>query len=154
MFRIKLFCTIIITFLISTNVHSQYATGGSGSAYQHVGGGYSDGGNPHTSKGDYYNHMNRKKKVDVAYELGKSIFKGKKEGAPKINYCVAEDQDKTKLKRKSIKKFKKTTYTELAQNLYDCDKPDELVSQSLSEHQLTHVIYYLDKRYRLKLSED
>ena len=134
---------LIATFFISTNVYSQAA-----------GGGYISSSNPQTGGGSYYNHKSRNKEVDAAYELGKSIYRGRKEGAPKLNYCIAEEQDKVKLKRKSIKKFKKSTYAELAQNLYDCDKPNELVSKSLSSHQLSHVLYYLDKRFKLKLSQD
>ena len=143
MFKTKFICIFFTSLSFSILVHAQ---GGD------FGGGYIGDRPAEQRSHDYYKYTNRNK-TDPAYEIGKSIFKGRRENAPKLNYCISDEQNVVELKRKTIKRFKKSTYVDLEKNLYNCDKPDELVSQSLSEYQLTHVLYYLDKRFRLKLSK-
>jgi len=70
----------------------------------------------------------------------------------RISYCVTAGDVKLPVKSKSIKPYKKTTYDNLAQNLYNCDKPDSLVANELSRDNLLYVLYYLNKRYRLNLT--
>ena len=104
-------------------------------------GGYSRGGSSNFNP----------KPVDRTYEYGKSVFKGRVKGVSKTPYCIDNGTEKVKLKGKSIKAFRGSTVTELASNLYDCNNPDKLIASTLSTRNLEYVIYYLNKRYKLKL---
>jgi len=102
--------------------------------------------------GSYGGDTYQQRKVDETYEVGKAIYNGRQSGYPKLSYCVvASEGEKVPLKSKSIKQYKRTSYNELSQNLYNCDNPDSLISSELSQDAMLHVLYYLNKRYRLSL---
>ena len=88
--------------------------------------------------------------VDPAYEAGKAVYTGRKSNAPKISYCLKEGDELVKLKRKTIKPHKKGSYSSLAASLYNCDT-NSFVKEELARQDFIHVLYYLDKRYKLKL---
>lgn len=132
MFPTRVLSSLILLFVFSS---ISYASGGYG------GGGY----------GGY--NSRPVKQVDHAYEYGKSIYQGRESNVAKLNYCIKDEEEKVELRRSVIKKFKNTSYTELANNLYNCDVPTDLIAKSLDTNQLSHVIYYLDKRYKLKLAK-
>lgn len=92
--------------------------------------------------------------VDQAYEYGKSVYKGRNKAYGKIKYCITSEDgaEKVKLKRGSLKPYKGGTFADLAGNLYNCDAPDTAIKDILSLNDLQHVLYYLNKRYKLKLS--
>ena len=90
--------------------------------------------------------------ADPYYERGKSVYLGRKKGIEKYAYCVSVDGEPVKIKRKSMKPFKGTTYTELANKLFNCDEPEQLISQQLPSEELVYVLYYLDVRYKLSLT--
>ncbi len=94
----------------------------------------------------------RQRQVDQVYETGKAIFLGRQAGVEKLSYCVKVDGELKPIKRKSVKKFKKTTYNELAQNMFNCDQPETKIATQLSRDDFLYVVYYLNKRHRLKLS--
>ena len=108
------------------------------------GGGYGGGGGGYTGQ-------TQQRQVDQTYEVGKAIYNGRQSGFPKLSYCVVSEGEKVPVKSKTIKPYKRLTYNELAANLYNCDNPDSLVSSELSRDGLLHVLYYLNKRYRLSL---
>lgn len=89
--------------------------------------------------------------VDQAYEVGKSVYRGKAPGLKKIKYCVDNGTEKVKVKRKNLKSFKNGKARDLAAALYDCDNPDTKIHQILSNADISSVMYYLNKRFRLKL---
>jgi len=88
--------------------------------------------------------------VDPAYEAGKAVYTGRKSNAPKLSYCLKDGEELVKLKRKTIKPHKKGSYSSLATSLYNCDTRT-FVKQELERQDFINVLYYLDKRYRLKL---
>ena len=90
-------------------------------------------------------------RVDQSYEIGKSIYKGRR-GNAKIAYCVELDGEKVPLRRKTVKPFKQSSVNEFVDNLYNCDKLDQLISDYLDTEQFAYVLYYLNKRYKLNLS--
>ena len=119
------------------------------SVYASGGGGYGGGGGFGGGTGTSF----QRPQVDQTFEIGKAIFKGRQSGVPQITYCVASDDGvKLPVKSKSIRPFKKTSYQNLSDNLYNCDVPDTLVSDELSRDNLLYVLYYLNKRYKLSLS--
>lgn len=130
--------TILFSTALALSSGSVFASGG--------GGGGSYGG------GSYGGGQVQQRQVDQTYEVGKAIYKGRQSGVARISYCVASGELKLPVKSKSLKTYKKTTYNNLAENLYNCDKPDSLVASELSKDNLLYVLYYLNKRYNLKLS--
>lgn len=111
-------------------------------------GGYGGGGG--VSGGRSYTPA--PKAVDTVYETGKSIFRGRQSGEPALSYCVISDGEKVPVKRKSLKSYKKTNYSTLAENLYNCDDPETLISKQLTRDSMLYVLYYLNKRHKLGLS--
>ncbi|MBX2849869.1 MAG: hypothetical protein KTR16_16210 [Acidiferrobacterales bacterium] len=92
--------------------------------------------------------------VDQAYELGKSVYKGRQDGIPKLSYCITAEGEQKRLKRRLIKSYKSTTFSNLASNLYNCDIPGKRIKSDLPRDEFLHVLYYLDKRYKLNLRRE
>ena len=90
---------------------------------------------------------------DERYEYGKALFLGRLPDSPKLSYCVLEDDVAKKLKRRTLKPFRRQSKVTLANALVHCDEPGKLALASLERGQAAFVLYYLDKRYRLKLSD-
>lgn len=118
--------TVAIAFAMST---SALASGGGGFS----GGGYSQ------------------KKVDQLYELGKSYYKSPQADGTRLKYCVRTDDDLKKLSRRSVKRFKRGPVSEFVDSLYSCADPAVKISDVVSGEQGDAVLYYLNKRYKLRL---
>ena len=89
--------------------------------------------------------------VDPTYESGKAIYKGRKKTAPKLSYCLRIGNQTLPVKRKSLKYFKAMSFTELSKHLFSCDEPEKSIISQLERKDFIHVLYYLDKRYKLIL---
>ena len=112
---------------------------------------------PAFSSGSYgggtssYNRDRPVRQVDQNYEAGKAIFTGRKSSAGKLDYCVAVDGELKKIKRSSLKDYKRTSYDEVANNLFDCNEPETKIAEKITRDELLYVLYYLNKRFRLYL---
>ena len=98
---------------------------------------------------------NTPRQTDPVYEHGKAIFKGRSANYKKVKFCLKDDEKAEgfkKIKSRNIKPFKETSYEEISQHIVICDNPEQLARQLLSREDILALIYYLDKRYRLKLS--
>lgn len=91
--------------------------------------------------------------VDETYEYGKSVYLGRASGAEKIKYCVNVDGKPEKLKRKHLKPYKNGSTRAFAEALVDCDNPERLALTTVQPDQVPVVLYYLNKRYKLKLND-
>ncbi len=114
-------------------------------------GGDDSGSEDAGSFGDDSGGFGEERVVDPIYESGKAVYTGRSKSAPKLSYCIGSGEQAIKLKRKSIKQFKKTSFSELAKNLYRCDVPSETIKSQLEKRDFLHMLYYLDKRYKLQL---
>jgi len=92
--------------------------------------------------------------VDQSFELGKSIYYGRKDGVPRLPYCIAYEDNKKRLKTKTIKPYKNKSFSKLADNLYNCNTPEEKIKTNLQRDDFLHVLYYLDTRYKLNLKRE
>jgi len=81
------------------------------------------------------------------------LYNGRSREVEKVKYCVTGEEEGTPVKRSSLRPFKGQTYNELASNLYDCNNPDKALLDYVSSSQAAHIIYYLDKRYKLSLQQ-
>jgi len=93
------------------------------------------------------------RKVDQFYEVGKAIYSGRLKDTAKIDYCVDTGTEIVALSRKSIKPYKKKAKQTLFENLYNCDNTEKIVAYELGADKTSYLIYYLDKRYKLKMTE-
>lgn len=110
-------------------------------------GGYSGGGGFSSSR----SVQKAPRAIDTTYETGKAIFKGRQQGEPALSYCINNGGEKVAVKRKSLKQYKNATYTEVAQNLFNCDELDTLIATQLTRDSMLYVLYYLNKRHKLGL---
>ena len=90
--------------------------------------------------------------VDEAFEYGKAVYQGRA-GAPKQRYCLRGEEKPAKLKRKNLKPYKNTTLQALADDLVLCDMGDTSALAALDQQQASFLIYYLNKRFKLNLTE-
>ena len=92
------------------------------------------------------------KHVNVPYARGESVFRGRGD-APKLSYCIVHKGKKSKLSRSSMYSYKHATYSALAEQLYNCDKPENKIINELPRKDFIHVLYYLNVKYKLSLEK-
>lgn len=91
--------------------------------------------------------------IDPRYEYGKAVFLGREPGVEKLAYCLPSDSKPKKLKRRAVKAYRGGTISDFAKAIIKCDQPSELALTSLKPEQARLVLYYLNKRYKLKLTD-
>jgi hypothetical protein len=95
-----------------------------------------------------------KPKTDPTYEAGKSIFTGRDRNYSNYTFCITDPKtgESSKLTGDSIKAYKAATYSAVAKNLTNCDKPSVALSNLIATDDISYLVYFLDKRYRLQLT--
>lgn len=88
----------------------------------------------------------------ITYERGKSLFKGRDKRYGKINYCVPVGDELKQVKKKSLQAYAGGSSKVLAANLYNCDSPEQKIQTVFNEVDMTALVYYLNKRNKLKLT--
>ena len=91
-------------------------------------------------------------RIDQQYELGKSYYKSSQADGTRLEYCVKGNGGIKKLSRRSVKKFKKGSVDEFVGSLYNCAIPDQKIADVVSDEQGAAILYYLNKRFKLRLS--
>ncbi len=94
-------------------------------------------------------------RTDPIYEQGKAVYKGRIKEYGKVKYCLVSAESETgaiKIKRKSMKRYKKQSVQALVNDLRFCEQESGKLTQVLSREHLSYLVYYLNKRYRLKLT--
>ena len=127
---------LVLGLLASLIASSGFASGGSGG-----GPGAPNVGSP------------QQREVDESYEYGKAVYLGRLPDSEKVKYCVLVEGEAKKLKKRTLKPYRRKTLKELANALYRCDDSSKLALKSLKREQVAFVLYYLNKRFRLKLSD-
>ena len=89
--------------------------------------------------------------VNVPYERGKSVYRGRAENVAKLKYCIVHKGEKVKIKRSSMRSYVNGTYSGLSKQLYNCEKPDNKIINELPRKEFLEVLYYLDVEYKLSL---
>lgn len=90
-------------------------------------------------------------KVDKQYELGRSYYKSRQANGKQLKYCVRTGDELKKLSRRSVKQFKKGSVTDFVDSLFSCDDPGSKIADLVPENQGDAILYYLNKRYKLRL---
>lgn len=91
--------------------------------------------------------------IDERYEYGKSVYLGREPGVEKIAYCLQSEDKPRKLRRRALKPFRGGPAGEFASALVNCNAPEQRALTGLKPEQARLVLYYLNKRYKLKLTD-
>ena len=105
------------------------------------------------ASGSSYNYgysAPKPKPVDTRYEYGKTIYQGRAHNLGRINFCINDGENLTPVKASSLRPFKRGSTRNLSSSLYNCDT-NRKVSDTVNSRDLSYVVYYLDKRFRLHL---
>ncbi|MBX2882172.1 MAG: hypothetical protein KTR32_19650 [Granulosicoccus sp.] len=94
-----------------------------------------------------------KRKIDQQYELGKSYYKSPQADGTRLEYCVKNGESFKKLSRKSVKPFKKGVTSKFVASLYSCADSSVLISDTVDPEQGDAILYYLNKRFKLRLKQ-
>ncbi len=92
--------------------------------------------------------------VDARYERGKGLLKGAKAPYKGIKFCISTDNAEKpvqKIKRKLIKTYKSTSANILASKIVTCDD-GKLLLEVMNKTDAINLLYYLNKRFKLKLA--
>ena len=93
------------------------------------------------------------KKVDQQYQLGRTYYKAKQADGSTLTYCIKKGDSVSKLSRKSVKPYKRGTVSAFVDSLYSCDNPELTISELVDDNQGEAILYYLNKRFKLKLKQ-
>jgi len=91
------------------------------------------------------------KPVDTRYEYGKTIYQGRATNIGKIKFCVNDGEAISPVKTSTLRPFKRTSVRNLTSNLYNCETSQK-ASETISSKDLSYIVYYLNKRFRLRLN--
>jgi len=101
--------------------------------------------------GDYGQEGLFQTKADHFYEEGKTIFYAKGADGKPVNYCIKQAEQLERVSRRTLRQFENTSAEELSAHLRNCDQPEQMIEEQFDDRQLSAMIYYLNKRYRLSL---
>ena len=93
-----------------------------------------------------------KQRIDQQYELGKAYFKAPMASGAKLEYCVKTDNGLQKLSRKSVKTYKRGSQSNFMDNLFSCIDPSLRIADVIPEGREDAIFYYLNKRFKLGLT--
>jgi len=91
------------------------------------------------------------KRIDQLYESGKSFYKSAQADGTRLEYCVKINDSLKKLSRRSVKRFKKGPASDFVDSLYSCSDPNLKIAEAVPEGQGEAILYYLNKRFKLRL---
>ena len=133
MFRRLTLILPIFLFLASSNTLAFGPTGGMGS----------------TGKSNARSMV----RVDEYFLNGKRIIANRNTSIGKIKLCLKADNDVVKLKRKTLKPYVGVTTDHFINSIHECDKPEVPIIERLGDDNTAYVVYYFNKRYKLKLTQ-
>ena len=144
---VRIFCIAFLlvfftvpTFVTSSGLHATLMPGGSP-----------------TGLGGASNRNTRSMGVkDKKFTQGKLIYKGMDKKLGKLKWCLKVDSKLVKLNIfnlwKTYKLFKGVTTDYFVDNFYVCDEPDNTAYELIGKQNMRRVVYYLDRRFKLYLT--
>ncbi|MEM7411435.1 MAG: hypothetical protein AAF430_14445 [Myxococcota bacterium] len=115
-------------------------------------GGYGGGGGGGGSFGGY------RSQSDPVYDRGKALFNGRTRPHRGLEVClsrVAEggEPETVPVTRRSLTPYRRGPVRDVALRLVDCEAPQERLGNRLSPDEFQSLLYYLNKRYALRLDD-
>lgn len=90
-------------------------------------------------------------RIDQQYELGKSYYKSAQADGTRLEYCIQGSNGLKKLSRKSVRQFKNGPVSNFVGSLYNCANPQVKIADAVPQDQGDAILYYLNKRFKLRL---
>ena len=101
---------------------------------------------------------------DPAFDKGRNIYFGRT-GCKKYNYCLAVElvgkkyrvnpklkaSERLPFSRKTIRAFRRSESRTLVTNAFDCDEPSRLIFRQLKMKEKQFLIYFWNKKYKLRM---
>ena len=91
-------------------------------------------------------------RIDQQYETGKSYYKSRQADGSRLEYCIKNNDNLRKLSRGSVKPFKKGPASAFVDSLYSCGDPTLKIADAVPDGQGEAILYYLNKRFKLRLT--
>lgn len=91
-------------------------------------------------------------RVDQLYEEGKSYYRARQADGTQLEYCVKKGSDLNKLSRRSVRSFKRGSAAAFIDSLYSCSDASAKIADLVPDDQGQAILYYLNKRFKLRLS--
>jgi len=115
------------------------------------------GGSPTGLGGAHNNHTRTMKHVDKKFNQGKLIYKGMDKKVGKQKWCLKVEDELVKLNIfnlwKTYKLFRGVTTDYFVDSFYVCDRPENTAYELIGKQNMQRVVYYLDRRFKLYLTE-
>lgn len=92
-------------------------------------------------------------RVDEYFLNGKKIASSRDTAIGKIQLCLKSDDNAVKLKRKTLEPYVGATTDDFINSIHECDKPEVSITERLGTDNTAYIVYYFNKRYKLKLTE-
>ena len=91
--------------------------------------------------------------IDESFLHGKKIVSNRDKSVGKIALCLTTNNETAKLTRKTLKPYTGVTTNAFINSIHECDKPETPIIERLGVADTADVVYYFNKRYKLKLTE-
>lgn len=95
-----------------------------------------------------------RRNVDQTYEQGKAYYRERLADGTQLEYCVKNGSELSKLSRRSVSAFKRGPASAFVDSLYSCAQPDTKISELIAADKGQAILYYLNKRFKLRLIAD
>lgn len=106
-----------------------------------------------SSGGGFNQSSFSQQKIDQQYELGKSYYKSRQADGSRLEYCIKNGDKLKKISRKAVKPFKKGPASGFINSLYSCTDPSVKIADVIADNQGDAILYYLNKRFKLRLKQ-
>ena len=94
---------------------------------------------------------------DPKFQQGLSRYKGLDKSLGKLPWCLKVDDQLVKLNIfnvwKTYGRFKGVTTNHFVDSLYICDRPEKTAYEFIGKQHMRAIVYYLDRRFKLYLTE-
>jgi len=94
---------------------------------------------------------------DPKFQQGRARYKGFDPKLGKLSWCLKVDSQLVKLNIfnlwKTYGRFKGVTTDHFVGSFYICDRPEKTAYEFIGKQHMRAIVYYLDKRFKLYLTE-
>ena len=115
------------------------------------------GGSPTGLGGAHNKNTRSMAPIDKKFKQGKLIYKGMDKKIGKQKWCLKVEGELVKLNIfnlwKTYKLFRGVTTDYFVDNFYVCERPENTAYQLIGKQNMRRVVYYLDRRFKLYLTE-
>ena len=95
-----------------------------------------------------------RKPVDKYFELGESHYKSPLADGSRLEYCVpTAESGLKKISRRSVRSFRNGPKSRFVNKLLHCSDPSVKIVEIVPAEETDAILYYLNKRFKLRLKD-